>query len=152
MNVEAQEPSRRTKCHHLYVSTYNCLVFAADRGEQATPMDRLQGNPSGLRRLLPLKGTAANLLFCRVFSKHIGCTPSPSDLPYLLSAEGHALRGLPRGFVTHCPARTFVSAQRPSAGIWIWDCGRRQATLTYVRFESSGSARLRRRNSDPRAV
>ena len=45
MNVEAQEPSRRTKCHHLYVSTYNCLVFAADRGEQATPMDRLQGIP-----------------------------------------------------------------------------------------------------------
>ena len=130
MDVGAQDPERRTECHHLYVSTYNCLVFAAYQGEPATPVDRLQGIPLGLHRLLPLKGIAVNLLFYRVFLKHIGCTPNPFDLTGLFNVAGRVLCGLPRELVTYCRARTFADALKPwRAAIWISECRRTQPTF-----------------------
>ena len=130
MPVGAQGPSRRTKCHHLYVSTYNRLVFAAYQGESAIPIDQLQGIPRGLHQLLPLEGITVNLLFYKVFLKHIGCTPSLCESFRSISISDFPSFELPGRLVTLRAAPTFVAASSLRVITRVSACGRSEATLS----------------------
>ena len=67
----------------------NCLASATDPSESEflgrSTHDRPWSVPQGLHQHLLLKSIAVNLLFYKVFLKHIGCTPSPFYLSWRLN-------------------------------------------------------------------
>jgi hypothetical protein len=114
-----------------------------------------------------LRGITVNLLFYKVFLKHIGCTPSLSDPSRSISFGDRAVCGLLRQFVTYRCATSLGAALSPMANTSLSGCVRMQVTLiqrrqarnwtalwrdALARFESNVSARLRWQSPDLRAA
>jgi hypothetical protein len=79
--VDAQPMSRRAAGIIVTSPQKNCLACATDPDESEffdrPTHHRPWSVPRGLHQHLLLKSITVNLLFYKVFLKHIGCTPSP---------------------------------------------------------------------------